>query len=101
MESINDLEDELMLQQVMLGSLEDAGIDDEAKEQERQERRAEIADLKKKLEIAKRKGVTTARSSEAPPSSSYEVDGSGKSTRPRPADDWIRLTWVARQSLQP
>jgi hypothetical protein len=100
MESIEELQDELTLQQVMLSSLEGSGMDDEAREQEQTERRVEIANLKKKLEIARRKGVSTARSNEAPPTSSFEQAGSGKSTRPRPADGWIRLTWVARQSLQ-
>jgi hypothetical protein len=100
MESVEELQDELTLQQVMLSSLEGSGMDDEAREQEQTERRVEIANLKKKLEIARRKGVSTARSNEAPPTSSFEQAGSGKSTRPRPADGWIRLTWVARQSLQ-
>jgi hypothetical protein len=76
MESIEELQDELTLQQVMLSSLEGSGMDDEAREQEQTERRVEIANLKKKLEIARRKGVSTARSNEAPPTSSFEQAGS-------------------------
>jgi hypothetical protein len=87
-EEIENLQDELMLQQVMLNSIEgDPAVD---WEEERRQRREEITELKKQIALLKRQRA-----------SAVQQDISGRSTRRAPMNGWMvqlgRLTGVAQQ----